>query len=178
MNTLAHLRAVAPTAVGLFAAGQLCAAMNTPSDAGLIVAVTGLYAVWLIAARRGAAPAAEALLVSLALFCLHHSVEVLSLSPLDCGSYNGTFSCTVEVGWRELAVVVFRLALAVLLVIAVHLFRQSLQRFVLRVWTRLAAQSFGLRQLVSCRARYTRSLQRMVRSTPRRGPPTALLAGL
>lgn len=167
-----------PTVVGVLVAGQFCAADTRPFATIVVLVLISVFALSLMTDRRGPRFAAEALTLAVGQFGFHHTLELVgsgsSVTPGACELSAGTLGCTGDLGWRDLLVVVLRVALALFVLLGLHLVRHTLQRFVLRPQPRLVARLYGVRQLVSCRARRARALELMVLSAPRRGPPVGL----
>ncbi|GLY15373.1 hypothetical protein LWF15_13525 [Kineosporia rhizophila] len=180
---LSPARFVIPGVLGLLAVGYLCASLASPLFASLAVGLISVCVLLLISDRRGPWLAVEAMVLGSAQYGLHHGLEVLGRAgvqlPRGCTAPDGILGCAGDLGWRGLVVVGLRVLIALLVVLALRQTRQALERFVVcALAPRVQSRIFGLRQLVSCRARRAQALERLVRSTPRRGPPMAPALGL
>ncbi|GAB3279530.1 hypothetical protein [Kineosporia babensis] len=181
-SALTHARVAVPAVIGLLAVGAYCASVATPLLASLIVGLISVAVLLLVSDRRGPWLGIEAVVLGSAQYGLHHGLERLSSSgivlPRGCTAPEGFLGCAGDLGWRGLVVVALRVLIALLVVLALRQSRQALQRSVeLTFPPRLRSRIFGLRQLVSCRARRAQALEKLVRSAPRRGPPRGSFPG-
>lgn len=166
-NALSHANAMAPAALALFVAGQLCLARLTSPVDGLLIALLTVLALALVTDRRGGKFLLEAVTVAFAQFALHHGLAASS------GGQVAPASGPFVIDWHldDVLLVSGRIAVTVLVVLTLRLIERGLRRFVPQLAPRMICLLFGVRQRVSFLTRFVRALEDRSRTMYRRGPP-------